>query len=176
MKPREVRRADPGPQATGPRVHPIPGTRLTVEWDQPWEAYVVDGPGAPQGTGPLASIEDLASALAPVPLPAPVRTALAADRALHPPIADAWRRRVDMVRAVLAPLGTALRTVSPYILGAETSQAVHVQIDPGIGAAAERARQLVEQAGYRMLPHHPQAGVYLVLSGVAAGTTGETDR
>ena len=75
---RNVRRVDADAAAWGPeqRVHPVPGTDLTVEWDQAWECYVVRGPGAPQGGGPLETIEDLARALDPVALPEPVRAAL----------------------------------------------------------------------------------------------------
>lgn len=174
---RDVRRVETGTAAAEPRVHPIPGSDLTVEWDQPWEAYVVKGPGAPQGTGPLESIEALADALDPVPVPEQVRTALAADRALRPPIADSWRRRVTTIGAVLAPLGSALRMVAPHILGGEDAQAVHVQVDADIPAAAERARTLVEDAGYRLIPYGAQPfGDYLVVSAETGRSTGATSR
>ena len=175
-RPRDVRRVDPSAETTEPRAHLIPGTDLTVEWDQPWEAYVVRGTGAPTDGGPLESIEALAAALDPVPVPEQVRTALAADRAMRPPIADSWRRRVNTVGEVLAPLGTALRMVIPHILGGGTDQAVHVQIDADIPAAAERARELVEQAGYRLLPHGTLPGAYLVVSAETGRSTGDASR
>lgn len=172
-RPRDLRRVDTGAE---PRVHRVPGTDLTAEWNQPWETYVVRGPGAPTDGGPLETLQDLAAALDPVPLPEQLRAALAADRAMRPPIADSWRRRVNTVGALLAPLGTALRMVVPHILGGEFAQAVHVQVDPDIDAAVERAGELVEQAGYRLLPHGTLPGAYLVVSAETGRSTGDASR
>lgn len=148
--------------APEPRVHPIPGTALTVQWDQSWEAYVVRGPGAPTGGGPLVSIEDLAKAL-PVPLSEPLRTALAADRALRPPyVTDEWRRLVDIVTDLLEPLGSAVTQVVPYI-PAPRLQAVEVSTDPDLAQAGPRAHQVLTEAGYRVRPSGDLVGAYLVM-------------
>lgn len=144
-----------------PRVHPVPGTALTVEWDQAWEAYVVRGPGAPADGGPLETLEALARAL-PVPLPERLRTALAADRAVRPPlVGDAWRRRLTHIREILAPLGTALTTVAPYI-AVPRLEAVEVATDPAVPRAGTEARRILAEAGYQVDPHGDLAGTYLV--------------
>lgn len=166
---RDVRRGDANAAAgsPAPRVHPLPGTDLTVEWDQPWQAYVVRGPGAPTQGGPLETIEALAQALAPVVLPEQVRTALAADRAMRPPlVGDAWRRRVDHIRRLLAPLGTAVTHVVPYI-PAPHLEAVEVTTDPAIDRAGPEAYQILTGAGYRVRPAGDLVGAYLVRSDTA---------
>ncbi|WP_150255295.1 hypothetical protein [Nocardiopsis deserti] len=161
-RPRDVRRVDTGARPE-PRVHPIPGTALTVEWDQSWEAYVVRGDGAPTGGGPLVSIEDLARALAPVSVPEELRAALAADRALRPPyVTDEWRRLVDVVTALLEPLGNAVIQVVPYI-PAPRAQAVEVSTDPDLTEAGPRAHQILTGAGYRVRPSGDLVGSYLVM-------------
>ncbi|MEE2051757.1 hypothetical protein, partial [Nocardiopsis tropica] len=146
-----------------PRVHPIPGTDLTVQWNQSWEAYVVKGPGAPTGGGPLVSIEALAQALDPVPLPEELRAALAADRAVRPPyVTDEWRRLVEIVTALLEPLGNAVTQVVPYI-PAPRAQAVEVSTDPDLIEAGPRAHQILTEAGYRVRPAGTLVGAYLVM-------------
>lgn len=177
---RDVRRVDADAAAWGPaqRVHPVPGTDLTVEWDQAWECYVVRGPGAPQGGGPLETIEDLARALDPVALPEQLRAALAADRAMRPPlVGDGWRRRLDHVRALLAPLGTAVTQVVPYI-PAPRLEAVEVSTDPAITRAGPQAHQILTGAGYRVRPSGDLVGAYLVLPGEESTgrSTGEASR
>ncbi|MFY7069061.1 hypothetical protein ACOQFV_24655 [Nocardiopsis changdeensis] len=145
-----------------PRVHPVPGTALTVEWDQAWEAYVVRGPGAPTDGGPLETLQALAQALDPVPLPERLRTALAADRAVRPPlVGDDWRRRLTHIREILAPLGTALTTVAPYI-AAPRLEAVEVATDPAVPRAGTEARRILSEAGYQVDPHGDLASTYLV--------------
>lgn len=148
---------------TEPRVHPVPGTALTVRWDRAWESYVVNGPGAPTGGGPLETLQALAQALAPVRLPEGLRTALAADRAVRPPlVGDEWRRSVDHVRGILAPLGTAVRQVTAYT-AAPALQAVEVYTDPAVTRAGPEAHRALTGAGYRVRPHGDLVGAYLVM-------------
>lgn len=155
--------AVPHTAAPAPRVHPLPDTDLTVEWDQGWEAYVVRGPGAPHGTGPLETIEALAAALDPVPVPEQVRAALAADRAVRPPlVGDAWRRRLEHVRELLAPLATAITHIVPYIPDPRL-EAVEVTTDPAITQAGPTAHQILTEAGYRVRPSGTLVGTYLVM-------------
>lgn len=178
MRPRRLHRVESAHRPDPPqRTHPLPGTPWCVGWAPETESYYITGADAPTTGGVLPSVEDLAAVVAPTPIPAQVREALHADRAVRPPIADSWRRRVDTIGAVLAPLGTALRMVVPHILGDEAAQAVHVQVDPDIPAAAETARRLVEEAGYGWAPHGTQqSGAYLVTrSRRADESTAHTD-
>ncbi|USY23544.1 hypothetical protein NE857_33985 (plasmid) [Nocardiopsis exhalans] len=173
-----MRRIDPGAKPRSPRVYLIPGTGLTVEWDQPWEAYVVKGPGAPTDGGPLETLQELVTALDPVPLPEQVRASLAADRAWHPPlIGDDWRRRVKHVRELLAPLGTAVTQVVPYI-PAPHLEAVEVATDSTITRAGPQAHQILTGAGCRVRPHGDLVGAYLVLPAQESRgrSTGEVNR
>ena len=176
-----MHRAEPVHRPDPPRrTHPLPGTPWHLGWAQETESYYITGPEAPTTGGVLPSVQDLAAVVAPTPIPERIREALHADRAVRPPIADSWRRRVDTIYAVLAPLGTALRMVVPHILGGDAAQAVHVQVDPDIPAAAETARRLVQEAGYQWSPHGTQQpGAYLITSQDASPAdenTAHTDR
>lgn len=163
--------ADTPPSPPAPRVHPVPGTDLTVQWDQGWEAYVIRGPGAPTGDGPLETLQTLAAALDPVPLPEQIREALAADRAMYPPlVGDAWRRRLEHVRELLAPLTTAITHIVPYIPTPHL-EAVEVSTDPAITQAGPTAHQILTEAGYRVRPAGTLVGAYLVMP----KDTGRTD-
>lgn len=160
-------RTDAGAQAPTERTHPVPGTRWAVRWSHPWECYVISGPGAPDVGQALESVQALARALAPVALPEPLRVALAVDRAVRPPyVHDRWRRRVQLITALLEPLGEGMIEAAPYI-AAPALEAVQVWLDSDLDGAEPWARQILTQAGYRMERAGPDPGtegLYLVYS------------
>lgn len=168
MMPRDLHPTGPGPTPPPERAHPLPGTDWHVCWERVTETYRITGPGAPDH-GFLPSIEDLAAALAPAPAPLPehVRAGLQSDRALHPPIPDAWRRRVDTVTAVLAPCGAGVVQVSPHILGPEADQQVYVHAWAEVAPAV---RGLLRDAGYRLRVYENMPQACLVLSPTRPGS------